>query len=165
MARDGFNVNGLKEWQKALAQMGGPELDELKSRILRTAGLRTLEYVDDLTPVRSGRLKGSMSMGDKDNVFQVKVNRQVSEVLVGTNVSYAKYVNDGFQQKAGQFVPGYWDARGNFQYDRNADSGMVLTGKIVPGAHMFDKALDNLDDDLPAIVEYEFRRMYRRVFG
>jgi hypothetical protein len=167
--RDGFTVDGLKEWQKALAKMGGEGVAEMKSRILRTAGMRTLEYLDDLTPRRGGRLKDSYSLGHKENVFRLQVGKE-SYVFVGTAVPYARYVNDGFTQRAGQFVPGFWK-NGVFHYVPGEEAkargigGMVLTGKIIPGAHMFEKALDNLDDDMPKIVEYEFRRMYRKLFG
>jgi hypothetical protein len=41
---------------------------------------------------------------------------------------------------------------------------MVLTGKVIPGAHMFEKALDDLENDIPKLLDYEFRRLYQRLF-
>lgn len=162
MADRGLSIDGLEKWQKWLLNSAGAEGKETKGRILRTAGLRTLEHLDDYTPVRTGRLKGSMSMGGKDNVFQLKVGG-TSFVFVGTAVNYALHVNDGFTQLAGQFVPGFWKS-GTFHYDPNANSGMVLTGKVVEGAHMFEKALDDMEKDVPRILEYEFRRLYMKLF-
>lgn len=157
-----FRIDNLEEWQEGLVRMGGEGMERLKDRFLRTAGLRTQEYLDDLTPVNSGRLKGSMHMGHPDNVFQMVVGRK-SYVVVGTNVEYAVYVNDGFRQEAGRFVPGEWRS-GTFHYIPNHNSGMVLTGKVIPGAKMFDKAMDYLEDDIPEILEFEFRRLYNELF-
>lgn len=157
-----LEVTGLPEWIRGLSRMDGSEAANTKSRILRSSGMRGLEALDDLTPVKSGRLKDSMSYGDRDNVFKLQVGRSAF-VFVGTAVSYAQHVNDGFTQKAGQYVPGFW--RGDtFHYDPDSDEGMVLTGKVIPGAHMFERAIDELEADLPRIVDYEFRRLYQRLF-
>lgn len=157
-----IEIDGLEEWQQGLVRMGGPGMERLKDRVLRTAGLRAQEYLDDLTPVQSGRLKGSMTMGGADNVFDLQVGSQ-SYVVVGTNVEYATYVNDGFTQEAGRFVPGFWSS-GTFHYVPNYGSGMVLKGKIIPGAKMFEKTMDYLEDDVPQILEFEFRRLYNELF-
>lgn len=157
-----FNVEGLEEWQRGLMEMNGEAFDRTKDRILRTTGLRMQEYLDDLTPSRTGRLKGSMTIGHPDNVFDLKVGNR-SYVVVGTNVEYAPYVNDGFEQEKGRFVPGEWRS-GTFHYIPNHDKGMVLTGKVIPGARMFEKSMDYVEDDMPRILEFEFRRMYRELF-
>ena len=163
MARRVLEQSGLREWQRWLTSLDNHEVRNTKSRIIRSAGLRGLEHLDDLTPVRTGRLKGSFSMGGQDNVFEMQIGSR-SFVFVGTAVSYAQHVNDGFTQEAGRFVPGYW--RGHtFHYVPNADTGMVLTGKIIPGAHMFEKAMDELENDLPNLLEYEFRRLYQKLFS
>lgn len=159
-----LEVRNLEDWQRGLMEAAdGPAVDRMKDRILRTAGLRTLEYLDDLTPVRSGRLKGSMTMGDRDNVFKIEVGR-TSYVFVGTAVKYAAAVNDGHTQKKGRFVPGYWNGD-TFVYEEGSKDGMVLTGKVIPGARMFEKSMDYMEDDLQAIVEFEFRRLHRELFG
>lgn len=164
--RFGLTIDQLEDWQKGLVQMAkGPKLDRTKDRILRTTGLRLQEYLDDLTPVApgGGRLKQSMSSGGADNVFEISVGNN-SYVFTGTNLEYAPYVNDGFEQKKGRFVPGEW--RGDtFHYIPGHSGGMVLTGKVVPGARMFEKAMDSIEEDIPQILEFEFRRLYRDLFG
>lgn len=164
MARRGrvIEQRNLKEWQRWLVSLQNSEVANTQSRIIRSVGMRGLEHLDDLTPVRTERLKGSMSFGDQDNVFQLQVGQR-AYVFIGTAVPYAQYVNDGFRQNAGQFVPGYWRS-GTFHYDPNYDGGMVLTGKVVEGAHMFEKTMDALEDDIPRILEYEFRRLYAKLF-
>lgn len=135
----------------------------MKDRVLRTSALRLTEYLDDLTPARTGRLKGSMTMGGADNIFKIEIGKK-SHFFVGTSVSYAQAVNDGYTQKAGRFVPGYWNGD-TFVYDPAHDGGMVLTGRVIPGARMFEQAMDNLQDDVETIVEFEFRRLYDELFG
>lgn len=157
-----FTVDSLEEWQKALLQLEGPGLDRMKDRVLRTAGLRMQEYLDDLTPVQSGRLKQSMTIGDTDNVFEVVVGKK-SYVLTGTNVEYAEAVNDGHTQRKGRFVPGEWRS-GTFHYIPGHDKGMVLTGAVIEGARMFEKAMQYIEDDLQPILDFEFRRLYRELF-
>jgi hypothetical protein len=152
----------MEKWQRWLNSLPHAEAKKTQSRILRSAGLRALEHLDDLTPRRTGRLQNSFSFGDQENVFQLQVGRQ-SFVFVGTAVPYAPFVNDGFTQNAGQFVPGFWK-NGTFHYQPGHPEGMVLTGKVIPGAHMFEKTMDALEDDMPRILEYEFRRLYSLLF-
>lgn len=158
-----FEIDNLDKWTEWLEGLESRHLREFKSRVLRTAGLRTLEYVDDLTPRRTGRLQNSASVGDRDNVFEIKVGRRVTYIAVGTTVEYAEAVEEGFTQRRGRYIPGYWRG-GTFHYDPAARTGMVLTGKVVEGAHMYRKALDNLTDDMDRIVEFEFRRLYGALF-
>jgi hypothetical protein len=160
---DVLYIDNLDKWENWLKGLEEGNVDRFKDRVLRTSGLRTLEYVDDLTPRRAGPLQNSAQVGDKNNVFRVKVGK-TSYVVVGTTVKYARYVEEGFQQKAGRFVPGYWSDSGTFHYQPGYPSGMVLTGKFIEGAHMYRKALDYLQDDMDQIVEFEFRRLYAELF-
>ncbi|NIK67932.1 HK97 gp10 family phage protein [Paenibacillus sp. BK720] len=163
-----FKMDGLERYQRWLAKMDSTEVAKTKDRILRKSGLQALVHLDDLTPARTGNLRNSFQFGDANNTFQIEVGK-TSYLFVGTAVHYARYVNDGFTQKAGQFVPGYWQ-NGTFHYVPAAAAraqgigGMVLTGKIVPGAHMFEKTMDRLQEDVPEITDFEFRRLYELLF-
>lgn len=162
-----LNIGGLEEYQKALLKMQGPALERMKSRFLRTVGLRFLEYAEDLTPVITNRLRGSLSqdLQHPDTIFQIQVTDNFSFVRVGTAVPYAAHVNDGYTQKRGQFVPGEWVGN-TFRYNPTLrGQGMVLTGKVIPGARMFDKALDYVQGDMPQIAEFEFRRLFAELNG
>ena len=159
----GLNIENLDKWLAWLDSVETVHVDRFKDRVLRTIGLRTLEYVEDLTPRRQGRLQNSMTFGDKDNVFRLKVGK-TSYIAVGTAVEYAQPVEYGFTQQAGRFVPGRWKNSGTFEYDPETKTGMVLTGKVIPGAYMFTKAVDYVEDDIDAIVEFEFRRLYAELF-
>ena len=154
-----INIKNLDKWQAWLQQCEKEDVDQCKGRILRSIGLRGLEYAQDFTPRRTSALAGSLSMGGRGNVFEVTIGN-TSHVVFGTNVSYAEYVEEGFTQNKGQFVPGYWSS-GTFHYDPEADGGMVLTGATVEGAHMFRKAMDALEaGDIDKIAEFELRRLY-----
>lgn len=163
MSRAKFTVKDLETWQKKLIAAQQTGIPQMKDRILRTAGLRTLEILADNTPVKTGRLRASMSMGAADNVFEMKVGKS-SYVFVGTAVEYAAAVNDGYTQKAGRFVPGYWQGD-TFVYEPGSKKGMVLTGKVIPGARMFEAAQQGMGEDLPTIVEFEFRRLVQDMLG
>lgn len=159
-----FNIENLDRWTEWLESLDKEPKERMQSRILRTAGLRILEYADDLTPRRTARLQNSLQMGDKDNIFKLQVGKR-SYIAVGTAVEYAEYVEKGVDQsdRKGDFVPGFWQS-GTFHYDPEAKGGMVLTGAIIAGAHMFEKALDYLEEDMDKIAEFEFRRLYAELF-
>lgn len=160
-----FAVAGLEEWQGFISSLDGDRKKALVSRILRSGGLRVLEYLYDLTPVRTGRLANSFLFNSPENIFDLRIGRTVSHVRVGTAVPYAKWVNDGFQQQAGQFVPGIWSS-GQFHYDPDAyPQGMVLTGKYVEGAHMLEKAMDYMEEDLAKITHFELQRLWAELRG
>jgi len=160
MARrdDNLEIENLEDWIKWLDGLDDEHIERFKSRVLRSAGLRGLEYTQDLTPVRSGTLADSYSFGDKNNVFELKAGK-TSYVVWGTTVKYARHVEEGFEQQAGRFVPGFWK-NGTFHYREDYDTGMVLTGKVIPGAHQMAKGIEYLDDDLSDIVDFEFQRLY-----
>lgn len=160
----GLNFDNLDQWLAWLRTVEAKDLDECKSRILRTAALRGMEYAQDNTPRRTSRLAQSISMGARDNYFKLQVGK-TSYVVYGTNVEYAAAVENGFDQgpRKGDFVPGYWRS-GTFHYDPEASGGMVLTGAKIEGAHMFKKSMDLLEGDLDQIVEFEFRRLYAALF-
>lgn len=162
--KDNFEIENLEEWANWLEGLEKEHVDRFKSRVLRSAGLRALEITQDNTPVRSNRLAGSFNFGDKNNVFMMKVGK-TSFVVWGTTVKYVRYVEEGFEQNEGRFVPGFWK-NGVFHYipyeeaKKKDIGGMVLTGVKVKGAHMIQKGLDGMKEDLDDIVEFEFRRLY-----
>lgn len=164
MARSGIRITGLDRWAGWLRTLPTERIDRYKDRVLRSAGLRTLEYLQDLTPVRTNKLAGSFSVGAEGNVYDLSINRRESYVWVGTNVDYSVHVNDGYTQKAGRFVPGSWTSSG-FHYDPSASGGMVLTGKTIAGAHMFEKSMQYMEEDLEKIMEFELRRLWAEVDG
>lgn len=163
-----FEIENLDQWVDWLNGLDGQYIDQFKSRVLRSFGLRLQDHVDNFTPRQSGRLQNSIGFGDRENVFQVVVGRS-SYVAVGTTVEYARYVEDGIEVSAPRYVPGFWSG-GKFHYvpgeiaKAQGIGGMVIKAQIIEGAHMYRKGLDALDADMADIVEFEFRRLYAQLF-
>ena len=64
-------------------------------RALETCGLKAESYAKNLCPVKTGRLRNSIT------------HLTISEpaVLIGSNVEYAPYVELGHRQQPGRYVP------------------------------------------------------------
>ena len=116
----------IGEWFEAL---GFDFLDVVQREIIR------LQIVD------TRLLLNSFQKGGKDNVFEASSGGLVLEV--GTNVEYARFVNDGHylnpQGVSTRFVPG--DFQGSrFVYRRGASTGIVLRQRFIPGRHYWERA-------------------------
>lgn len=158
-----FDIAGIEKWAEWLEGLESGDVDRMKSRVLRSVAFRGLEVAQDNTIRRSGRLADSLAVGDKDNLFNISVGK-TSWVFFGTAVEYAEAVNNGFQQQAGRFVPGFWSS-GTFHYDPGAKGGMVLTGKFIEGLHYMEKAMQALEGgDVDKIADFEFQRLYAELF-
>lgn len=167
--------HGYDKYQKWLKNCQAGEIDAMKDRILRSIGIAGLENVADNAKGhrRTGRLVQSLSVGATENYFKVEVSKGTSVVIYGTLVPYAEAVERGYDQnnrvskKTGKkptlFVPGYWSS-GTFHYVPGAKEGMVLTGRIVEGQHMFEKAQEDTEADAKQIILNEFRRLYGALF-
>lgn len=153
-------------------------LTEMDERIAREVGKAGLKNVARYTPSRSSRLIQSLEEGAAENYFKLEVAPGKVVVIYGTTVPYADAVEFGYDQKnrvhhkTGKkptlWVPGFWSS-GTFHYVPNAKEkgfkgGMLLTGRIVEGAHMFQKSMDDTKDDAKEIILSEFRRLYGALF-
>ena len=96
-----IKVNNI---DKALA-----EKDVAISRALEIIGGKAQRYVSDLTPQKTGRLRGSMTYKTAkggsspappaSGADGVQGNPTKSQVIIGTNVEYAAYVELGAQKR------------------------------------------------------------------
>lgn len=109
------------------------DFDEKKSFLLNRLGMiyqgEIKKKITETGAVDTGRLRASITV------------EKLSEdsVIVGTNVEYAKFVNDGHIQRR-RFVPGRWRSNGTFEYIPNHDGGMLLRNRFVPGKKFMEKA-------------------------
>ena len=87
---------------------------------------------------------------------------------VGSNVEYAKFVNDGhWTNPKGverRFVPGYW-VGDRFVYEPGAKTGMVLKQHWVNGKPYFDSALRILNQLFPEMLESKMQAWIDTYFG
>lgn len=131
---DKFKKIASKEFQKELSlwleAMGFEFLDIVQDEIIRTKTVDTR------------LLLNSFQKGNGDNIWTIS-NGGLS-LLVGTNVEYAQYVNDGHNTTkdgvASRWVPGVWEGN-KFTYIKGAKTGMLLKRKWVEGTHYWDSAM------------------------
>lgn len=167
-----FEIKNLDKWIAWLKTLEAGEIEEMNGRIIRAGGLRALEIAQDLSPVRSGRYRQSLTFADRDNVFTLKVGNKTSYVVIGTLVSYARCIEYGwdFSDRRGEFVPGFWKG-GTFHYIPKDQAkamgvgGMILSGVKVKGYHVFQETLDAMPEELARIAEFEFKRLYAKLIG
>ena len=102
----------------------------------------------------------------KDGVWEINEGGLTLEV--GTNISYAAYVNDGHwtaeKGSKGRWVPGRWEGD-RFVYDPSAETGMYLKQKWVPGKHYWESALRILNEMYPRLLETKLQDWLTNYFG
>ena len=111
-------------------------------------------------------LLASFERGGDGNVWSLTDGGLTLEV--GTNLSYAGYVNDGHWTNtkgvARRWVPGYWEGD-RFIYDPAAKGGMMLKQHWVEGKHYWESALRILDRIYPELLEAKLREWLDSYFG
>lgn len=150
-----FDKN-FEAWNEWLNTCNKTEVAKMRDKVTRSIGIRGLEYarLHAGTPATS-RLKDSLNVGGTENFFKVEITQTTTLVVYGSCVPYAAALENGYDQKnrvskttgkkPSLFVPGYW-AGNTFKYVPGYKTGMVLTGRVVEGKHMFQKSLDELKD-------------------
>jgi hypothetical protein len=146
-----IDSSSLKRFLKAL---DGHDLGKEVPRWLEANGFQFLEEVQReiirLGVVDTRRLLGSFTKGGGENIWQIS-NGGLT-LLVGTNVKYAQYVNDGHKQHK-RWVPGYWQGD-KFTYSPGSNTGMLLHEKRVEGKPYWDNGV--------IIFERMFEESFRR---
>ena len=161
MSTEHFKLEGFDEWLNWLKKCQNGGIQQMNDRIGRSIVIQGFNNAARHTPRRNGRLVQSMNMGAPESYVKIQATTDNLKATYGTCVPYAVYVENGFTQNKGQFVPGYWKGD-KFVYVKGAKEGMVLTGKTIEGKHMFRKSLDDLKSDLPTIVLAELRRLFNQ---
>ncbi|MFP3390607.1 HK97 gp10 family phage protein [Brevibacillus sp. SIMBA_040] len=174
------NKKDLEKLYRRLKKRSKTEVTAAMENVSRKAGFQVLRGAQDRVPVDQGLLRSSLSVGDQNNLFNFSLQGSRAEITVGSNLEYARYIEEGYTQKAGQFVPGYW--RGDqFRYDPAAyekylseksagnnpslfDYGMVLTGKRIPGVRYLSKSREEVDSIMEELVKEELDDLARRLF-
>lgn len=138
-----INIEELKRFSQKLEKAANAELKKQYAIWLEALGLEFLDVVQDeiirLGVVDTRRLLNSFDKSDSECVFEM--NNQGLSLVVGTNVEYAAWSNDGHwlnpkgQEK--RWVPGHWTNKG-FQYDKSSKTGMLLKQRWIEGYHYFD---------------------------
>lgn len=142
------------------------DLKPYAGKFLEEAGEEFLDIVQGMIQsagnVDRGKLLASFTKGSSGNVWIL--NSGGLTLTIGTDVEYAKWVNDGHGQQPGRFVPGFWEGE-NFRYTPGAKTGMVLKASFVPGSHYFDKAVQTFESVFPGRAKASFEQFFRRYFS
>lgn len=163
MAQVTFDTVELENFVKRLGMAAQGDFKKALNRFLEGLGMDFLRILQDIITdekkvIDNRLLLFSFQKGDKDNVWILDENGLTLEV--GTNVEYAKFVNDGhWTNPKGvktRFVPGHWEkARGKdrFIYTPGEKTGMVLKMKWVEGSHYWEEAIRILERNYPEYLE------------
>ncbi len=92
-----------------------------------------------ITPVAFGVLRRSMTHGD--------VNKYTLSVDVGSNIYYAPYVEEGYTQKEGLYVPVL---------------GKKLTGKHIDGHWMIRDGLTIAESNMESILQEKLKERFKK---
>jgi hypothetical protein len=161
MAR--VNKKDLERQYRHLKKQAKREVQAAMDRVARKAGFQILRGAQDRAPVRDGVLRQSLMIGNRDNIFDLVLRGTRAEVTVGTALEYARYVEEGFTQRKGQFVPGYWDDE-KFVYVPGHPAGMVLKGRRIPGVHYLARSEAEVESIMDELVKEELNELARRLF-
>jgi len=149
MASD-FEIDD-REFQKFFRKLerAGKEKDLSKEIKLwfEALGFELLDLIQDEI-IKKGivdtrLLLNSFDKGGEGGIWESKDKGLSLEV--GTNLSYAKMVNDGHwttkEGVAQRFVPGEWKGD-RFEYQKSAKTGMILKRQWIEGRHYWESAIE-----------------------
>lgn len=155
-------LNGVDKLLKKLRRVSGDNLQRQFALWLEASGFEFIDIIQDeikrLETVDTRRLLNSMDKGSEGNVWQIKNGGLTLQI--GTNVKYAKAVNDGHwtnpQGVATRWVPGNWNGD-RFEYDPGATTGMLLKQQWIESQPYWDNAV--------VIFKRVFAASFERKFG
>lgn len=111
-------------------------------------------------------LLNSFQKGGDENIYIL--NEGGMTIEVGTNVTYASYVNDGhWLNPKGvdtRWVPGHSDGE-HFIYDPSANTGMLLKQKWIEGTHYFDSAVGIIEKMIPHFLDRKIQEWAQKYFS
>ena len=162
MAQVTFDTVELENFVKRLGTAAQGDFKRALNKFLEGLGIEFLRILQDEIVRRNvldyRLLLHSFQKGDGENVWTLDENGLTLEV--GTNVEYAKFVNDGhWTNPKGierRFVPGHWEkanGKDRFIYTPGEKTGMVLKMKWVEGSHYWESSIRILEKLYPELLE------------
>lgn len=105
---DGFFIEGLDELHRNMLELAQKEFPDFCEAAAEALSMQLMKRTAELSPVDQNRLRASFETAatgasNDDAVFE----RNGMEVLVGSNVEYADYVNTGHKLRNGEWWEGY----------------------------------------------------------
>lgn len=170
MSRINVQFNGLDDFLAKLERAGRGSLKEDIQLWLEAIGIDFLDLIQDeiirVGAVDTRLLLNSFSKQGEGNVWEISNDGLTLEV--GTNVKYAKYVNDGHWLNPNgvstRFVPGRWSGE-RFIYDPGANTGMMLKQKWIEGYHFWESAKHIYERMFSRSLERKLQRWFQTYFS
>ena len=165
-----LDTEGFRRFFERLGEAARGDFKREISVFMEGLGVEFLRVLQDeiiRREVMDSRLMlASFEKGSSDNVWVLNEGDLTLEV--GTNVKYAKWVNDGHKTNPegveSRFVPGRWEGE-RFIYDRNEKGGMVLKQKWIPGAHYWESGLHIIERMYPHLLDAKLQQWLDRYFA
>ncbi len=155
MADGEFTIEGWDEFVENFGQFAD-NWNKKKAVLLERMGNKVLEKTLPHIPVDTSRLADSYFV-DTSGIRQ-------GEVVVGTNVEYALYVNDGHVQHA-RFLPAEkMSSAGRAKYAKGK-KGIKLKESYVAGKHFVEKGLADAKPSLESLGDSFMEQIKREVEG
>lgn len=165
-----FDFSEFEDFFKRLQRAANGDFKKELALFMEGLGFEFLRIVEDEIIRRkvmdTRLLLTSFHKSSAEGVWQL--NESGLTLEVGTNVTYASFVNDGhWTNKKGQdtrFVPGRWSGD-RFIYEPGAKTGMVLKQKWVEGAHYWESAIRILEKIYPKLLDAKLQDWIDRYFS
>ncbi|MCY7484329.1 HK97 gp10 family phage protein [Paenibacillus alvei] len=146
--------------------------EEGMNRILRNIAESVAETLlnnisDEITRqdlINSGVMRNSFSRGDENGLWEWDVDRNAIVLELGSNLPYARYLNEGYTIHKPYFVPGKWK-NGKFEYDPDENDGFMAKPRTFIGRHYFDIAVKKLEGGINELILERLEIELRRVFS
>lgn len=136
---------------------------------LNKSGTEFLNVVRDeiikKNSVDSKRLLSAFQKGAAESIWVL--NEGGFTLEVGTNASYASYINSGYWEMrpdhVKDFIPGTW--RGDlFTYLPDADTGLIIRRQWKEGNHYWESAIKIFEKMYPGVLEKEVEKWFASQF-
>lgn len=159
----------MKDFFSKLNAAGNGDFEKALYLFMEGLGLEFLRIVQDeiiRKKVMDTRLLlSSFHMADSSGIWEISEGGLT--ITVGTNIEYAKYVNDGHwtceKGEKMRFVPGNWEGD-RFIYTPGAKTGMMLKQKFVKGKHFWEGGIKILEKMLPSMAEKMINDFFESYF-
>ena len=166
-----IDVTDMRKFNEKLRKAANGELKKEFATFLDGTGFEMLRVIEEeiirLKAVDTRLLLNSFHKGSSDNVYELDEGNLTLEI--GTNVKYAKWVNDGHyanpQGVEKRFVPGVWTGDGKFRYQPGAKTGMVLKQQFVQGKHYMEHSIKIMEKIFPKLVEAKVAEWIEHYFA
>ncbi|MEK4237499.1 HK97 gp10 family phage protein [Paenibacillus sp. FSL H7-0714] len=158
------DFDGLAKKFKKLSDEGVSQiLKNIAEAVGETLLNLVIDEIDKQDLIDTGLMWNSFTRGEDNNIWEWDIDRNSITIEVGSNLPYARHLNDGYTIRKAHYVPGFWKANGQFVYDPAAKTGFMAKPRVFIGRQYFDIAVKELEGGMNALImkrlEKELGRM------